>query len=314
MPQTFQDFRSFLERLMTAGQLHTVKRPIDPRFEVSALLAFRDGGPAQLFSSVAGSEVSILGNALNARSRFALGLGIPEAELDDLCARAVRGTIPPVLIAGSPVQEVVHLTPLDLPALLPVPTWFEHEGGPYITAGVIVAKDPETGLRNVSIARLRLEGGARMMAGIARNHHLFILAEKAKALGRKLEIAVAIGNHPAVLLGSQMYVRLGEDEYDIAGGLLGQALELVRCKTVDLEVPAGAEIVIEAELDPEDLIEEGAVSEFPGFYVRYGPSSFDAIRTIRGAGSSLLGGLHDHVCQSASNRGSGADLVQFEGL
>jgi 2,5-furandicarboxylate decarboxylase 1 len=266
-----QSFRSFLERLNAAGELHNVTRPVDPRFEVSALLSLRDAGPAQHLQNIAGSPVTILGNALNARSRYALGLGIPESDLDALCARAVRSTIPPIVIAHSPLQEVVHRTPLDLPALLPVPTWFEHEQGPYITAGVIVAKDPETGLRNVSIARLRLKGDARMMAGIARNHHLYILAEKARALGQKLEIAVAIGNHPAVLLASQMYVRLGEDEFDIAGGLLGEALQLVRCTTVDLEVPAGAEIVIEAHLDPEDLIEEGAVSEFPGFYVRYGP-------------------------------------------
>lgn len=280
MVEQTQDFRSFLERLEAAGQLRRVTRTVDPRFEVSALLLLRNAGPAQFFQSVAGSCVAIVGNALNARSRFALGLGIIETDLDAACAKAVRATIPPVVIETAPVHEVVHRAPLDLPALLPVPTWFEHEGGPYITAGVIIAKDPETGLRNVSIARLRLEGGARMMAGIAKNHHLFILADKAKALGRKLEIAVAIGNHPAVLLASQMYVRLGEDEYDIAGGLLGEALRLVRCQTVDLEVPAGAEIVIEAELDPEDLIEEGAVSEFPGFYVRYGPGIAATARAV----------------------------------
>src|SRR6266704_3576464 len=87
---------------------------------------------------------------------------------------------------------------------------FARATAPYSTAGVIVAKDPETGRRNVSIARLRLAGGARLMAGIARNHHLYILAETAKALGRKLELAVAIGNHAAVLLASQMYVVLGD--------------------------------------------------------------------------------------------------------
>ncbi|MEP0274751.1 MAG: UbiD family decarboxylase, partial [Nitratireductor sp.] len=142
---------------------------------------------------------------------------------------------------------------------------------PYITAGVIVAKDPETGRRNVSIARFRLEGGVRMMAGIAKNHHLAQMAEKARRLGRDLEIAVAIGNHAAVLLGSQLYLELGDDEFDNAGALLGAPIELVKCKTVDLEVPAHAEIVIEGRLKPDDLIEEGAVSEFPGFYVYYGP-------------------------------------------
>jgi UbiD family decarboxylase len=91
------------------------------------------------------------------------------------------------------------------------------------------------------------------------------------AQGRSLEIAVAIGNHAAVLLGSQLYLGLGDDEFEIAGAMLGAPLELVKCRTVDLEVPAHAEIVIEGRLIPDQPIEEGPVSEFPGFYVRYGP-------------------------------------------
>jgi 2,5-furandicarboxylate decarboxylase 1 len=167
--------------------------------------------------------------------------------------------------------ELSRFADLDLARLLPVPTWFEREGGPYITAGVIVAKDPDTGRRNVSIARLRLEGGARLMAGIALNHHLYRLAQKATAMGRPLEIAVSIGNHTAVLLASQMYLDLGEDEFAIAGGFFGEPVRLLKCKTVDLEVPAETEIVLEGLLRPDELIEEGPVSEFPGFYVRYGP-------------------------------------------
>jgi len=174
----------------------------------------------------------------------------------------------------------VHDRAIDLARLLPVPTWFERETAPYITAGVIVAKDPETGRRNISIARLRLEGDGRIMAGIAKNHHLNLLAEKAKALGRTLEIAVAIGNHTAVLLGSQLYLGLGDDEYDNIGGLLGAPLRLARCKTVDLDVPADAEIVLEGTLDPDALIDEGPVSEFHGFYVNYGPGIGGEIRCV----------------------------------
>jgi UbiD family decarboxylase len=108
------------------------------------------------------------------------------------------------------------------------------------------------------------------MAGIARNHYLYLLAEKAQALGRPLEIAVAIGNYAAVLLASQMYVDLGDDEFAIAGALLREPLRLVKCRTVDLEVPAETEIVLEGVLRPDQLIEEGPVSEFLGFYVYYG--------------------------------------------
>jgi 2,5-furandicarboxylate decarboxylase 1 len=268
---TNQSLRGFIAALEKSGDLHRVERPVDPRFELGAVLSLRERGPALLFEQVAGCTMPVIGNVLTSRTRFAEALGVEPHALDALLLKTLAHPIPPVMVDTAPVQEVVHRKDIDIGALIPVPTWFEHERGPYITAGVIVAKDPETGRRNVSIARLRLEGGARLMAGIAKNHHLYILAEKAKALGRKLEIAVAIGNHAAVLLGSQLYLGLGEDEYGHVGGLLGEPLQLVRCKSVELEVPAQAEIVLEGVLDPEDLIEEGRVSEFHGFYVDYGP-------------------------------------------
>jgi UbiD family decarboxylase len=109
------------------------------------------------------------------------------------------------------------------------------------------------------------------MAGIAPTHHLSELLRRTQARRQSLEIAVSIGNHPAVLVASQMYVDLGHDEFNIAGGLLGEPLRLVRCRSVGLEVPAEAEIVLEGVVDPNNRIEEGPVSEFPGFYVYYGP-------------------------------------------
>jgi UbiD family decarboxylase len=266
-----QSMRGFLAALERADGLHRVTTAVDPRFEIASLLSLRERGPAQLFETVGNGAMPVVGNLYNERGRFAQALGVPRAELDALCARALAQPVPPRMVADAPVQAVVHDRPADIGALLPVPHWFEREAAPYITAGVIVAKDPDTGQRNVSIARLRLEGGNRLMAGIAKNHHLAILAEKARARGHDLEIAVAIGNHAAILLGSQMYLGLGDDEFDVAGGLLGEPVELVKCRTVDLEIPAHAEIVLEGRLHPGEPIEEGAVSEFPGFYVYYGP-------------------------------------------
>jgi 2,5-furandicarboxylate decarboxylase 1 len=268
---TDQSIRGFLALLEKDGELHRVKRLTDARFEISSVLWLRQAGPAQLFEQVENRAMPLVANVLNSRNRIARGLGIASKDLHEHCVAALRERIPPTLSAVGSAQEVIQRGDIDLAALLPVPTWFEREAGPYITAGVIVAKDPLSGHRNVSIARLRLEGGARLLAGIALNHHLYRLAEKAKALGRPLEIAVAIGNHPAILLASQMYVDLGDDEFAIAGGLLREPVRLVKCKTVDVEVPAEAEIVLEGVLQPDQLIEEGPVSEFPGFYVRYGP-------------------------------------------
>lgn len=266
-----QSMRGFMAALESSGDLHRVTRQVDPRFELASVMSLRERGPAQLFADVTGHAMPVVGNLYNSRDRFARALGIPVSELDAHCLAALRRPIKPVMVDAAPVQEVVHDAPLDVGALMPVPHWFEKEVAPYITAGVIIAKDPETGRRNVSIARLRLEGGTRLMAGIAKNHHLAILAEKARNLGRDLEVAVVIGNHAAVLLGSQLYLDLGDDELDNAGALLGAPVELVKCRTIDIEVPAHAEIVIEGRLRADDLIEEGAVSEFPGFYVYYGP-------------------------------------------
>ena len=266
-----QSMRGFLAALEASGELHRVHRTVDPAFEIASVLSLRDRGPAQLFGSVRGHAMALVGNLFNRRERFARALGVAASELDAFCLARLRSPIAPLVVTEGPVQEVAHERGIDVGALLPVPHWFERERAPYITAGVIVAKDVETGRRNVSIARLRLEGPARLMAGIAKNHHLSILAEKARRRGQPLEIAVAIGNHAAVLLGSQMYVDLGQDEFGIAGALLGEPVELVRCRTVDVDVPAHAEIVIEGRLYADRPIEEGAVSEFPGFYVDYGP-------------------------------------------
>jgi 4-hydroxy-3-polyprenylbenzoate decarboxylase len=155
-------------------------------------------------------------------------------------------------------------------AALPVPTFFEHESGPYITAGVIVARDPETGRRNVSIARLKLLGGNRAYIGIAPNHHLSALARKARARGERLDLAVTVGNHPAVVLASNLYLELGADEYGAAGALLGEPLRVARCERANLEVAAACELVLEGTLDPTEAVDEGPVSEFHGMYERYG--------------------------------------------
>jgi 2,5-furandicarboxylate decarboxylase 1 len=277
---TEQSMRGLIAALESAGELHRVKRRVDPRFELGAVLKLREQGPALLFEQPGDGAIPVIGNLLTTRERVAGGLGIRVEELERRLQDAIAHPIAPVIVDRGPVQDVAHENDIDLARLLPVPTWFEREARPYVTAGVIIAKDPETQRRNVSIARLRLEGGPRVVAGIARNHHLHALVQKARGLGRNLEMAVAIGNHHAVLLGSQLYLGLGEDECGHIGGLLGAPLQLVKCRAVDLEVPAHAEIVLEGELDPEQLVEEGPVSEFHGFYVDYGPGIGGTIRRV----------------------------------
>jgi 4-hydroxy-3-polyprenylbenzoate decarboxylase len=154
---------------------------------------------------------------------------------------------------------------------LPIPRFFEREARPYITAGVILARDPETGLGNASFARFALLDSRTAMVGIAPNHHLALFSRRAAAAGRPLEIAVVIGAHPAIQLAACLYLGVGDDELECAGSLLGRPVDVVQAETVDLRVPADAELVLEGQIDANHTIDEGFVSEYHGMYEEYGP-------------------------------------------
>ncbi len=241
--------------------------------------------------------------ASRARIAAALGVAVDEIQEPDAGgaghAAARRGTWP-----TPPCQEVQIESP-DL-AELPIPWFFEHETGPYVTAGAIVARDGDDGAANLSIARLKPLGGNRAMAGIAPNHHLAVLGRRAAARGESLPIAVTIGNHPAALLASCLYLDLGADELEHAGGLLGEPVEVARTDD-GLAVPAHCELVLEGHLNYSELVEEGLVSEFHGMYEDYGAGAvvtfqrltmrrdaiYQAIEPGRHAEHLLLGGDGD---------------------
>jgi 2,5-furandicarboxylate decarboxylase 1 len=263
-----QSLRGFLAGLERQGRLLRIAEPVDPRFEVSSVLQQLWDGPAVLFDSLRGSELRLAGNLLNSEARFADALGVARAELQARIVASIEQPLPSRLVASAPCQEVAIETP-DL-ARLPIPHFFEGETGPYITAGAIVAADSVTQARNLSFARLKPLGGNRAFIGIAPNHHLAQLARAAAARGETLPIAVTIGNHPAVLTAAALYLGLGDDELEVAGALLGEPVEVARCQTSALQVPAHCEIVLEGTLDAGELIEEGPVSEFHGLYETYG--------------------------------------------
>jgi 4-hydroxy-3-polyprenylbenzoate decarboxylase len=210
----------------------------------------------------------VVGNVCNSRARIARGLRVEPAAVVDRVAASIDGIVPPRVVPHGPCQAVAVDAP-DL-AVLPVPKFFAHESGRYVTAGAVVARSLETGAANLSVARLKLLGGNRVMIGIAPNHHLAALAREAAARGQTLPIAVTIGHHPAVLVAACLYLALGDDELGHAGWLLGEPVEVVRLGHGDLAVPAHSEIVLEATLDPRERVEEGLVSEYHGMYESYG--------------------------------------------
>ena len=264
-----QSMRAWLASLEDRGELRTIAAPVSLNYEIAACLAEADRGPALRFERVTGHALPVVGNLLNGVSWFAAAIGVTPATLQSRIIAAIDKPLRPRVIDAPPCQQHTVSDP-DLANELPIPRFFEHETGPYITAGAIVAKDSLTDRANLSIARLKPLGGNRAMVGIAPNHHLAVLARAARERGQKLDIAVTVGNHPAVLLAACLYLQLGEDELEVAGGLLGDPIEAACCLTSDLVVPAQCECVLEGTLDLNDEIAEGPVSEFHGLYENYG--------------------------------------------
>jgi len=298
-----QSMRAFLCALEATGDLVTISQSVSPDFEIAGCLAETDGGPALHFSHVKGAAAArampIVGNLLNSPSRFAAGLGIATSALQSALIAAIEKPLPHRIVLSAPCQEDIIPVP-SLTEELPIPRFFEKEAGPYITAGVIVARDRVSDETNLSIARLMPLGGNRAFVGIAPNHHLAVLARAAHARGEKLDIAVCIGNHPAVLVAACLYLGLGDDELPVAGALLGEPLDVIRCTQSDLLVPADCECVLEGTLDAGEPCVEGPVSEFHGMYEDYGAgivATFQALTRRRDAiFQVVLPGYHPEHC------------------
>lgn len=267
-----QSARSYLDDLETTGDLVRLAGPLSPEFELGGALALLDDGPALVVEQVTGSAFPVAGNLLNSRPRFARALGCAPAEIGDTITRATVSGLEPQPVRHAPCQEVVLLAGdhEDLLSLLPIPQFFERDSGPYLTAGLVVAHEPASGFRNASYARVKPLGGNRAFIGIAPNHHLMALAGMAAERGRPLDIAITLGAHPAIQMAACFYLGLGQDELFHAGDLLGEPVRVVQGRTVDVHVPAEAEIVIEARLHRDQPIHEGWTSEYHGMYEDYG--------------------------------------------
>jgi 2,5-furandicarboxylate decarboxylase 1 len=262
-----QSARAYLAQLEGRGWLKSIAEPVAPQFELSAYLCHAGDGPALRFERVAGHEMRVFGNLLCSRVRIALGLETEVGSVQRKIVDAIRRPADLVVVDDAPCQEMVVQQP-DL-AQLPIPTFFEHETGPYLTAGAIVARDPESGCCNLSFARVKPLGGNRGFIGIAPEHHLAVFARRAQAQGKRLPMALTLGNHPAVLVAAALYLGIGEDELQVASALFRQPLEAAH--TADgLAVPAHCEIVLEGSIDAGTAVAEGPVSEYHGMYEDYG--------------------------------------------
>jgi 2,5-furandicarboxylate decarboxylase 1 len=262
-----KDLRSYLEILKSADLLLTIKREADPRFEVAALMKEAEkAGRAALFENVK-PGLPLVNNLLGSRGMLALLFGTTPERVVPEWIRRVKTPLAPSLVSSGPVKEVIKKGSEVNLEEIPIVIHSGKDAGPFITAGIVVAKDPNTGLRNVSINRMQYKGKNKLGIRMMPPQHLGLIHQECEKNGKPLEIAAAIGNHPFEMLAAATTLEYGLDEFSIAGALRTEPLQLVKCETVDLEVPASAEIILEGEVLVGVREEEGPFGDFMQYYV-----------------------------------------------
>jgi 2,5-furandicarboxylate decarboxylase 1 len=260
----FESLQSFLDALEAQGQLVRVKGPVDLDFEASAV-ARALPETAVLFENLRGVEMPLVMNVFGNHRMLEIAFGRDRGELLTHYMERVQRPVPPRRVEAGPVKGVV-LTgdECDL-TRLPNPTYNEFDGGRYIDAAVAVCHEAALG-SNLSIQRLQVTGARRMGIYTAPTHHLNVYYARAQERDEPLPVAFAIGCDPYVQMASQVYAATDLDEYEVAGALRGAPIDLVRCETIDVWVPATANIVVEALMLPHVREPEGPFGEFTGYY------------------------------------------------
>ncbi len=290
----YDGMAEFVSALEARGELVRVTRRVDPVLEVSAIADrfMKSGGPALLFEQVGEARFPLLINAYGSRARMSLALGVADLEEHARAIEALVHTRPAMTAAGlaqlaMTLPELAHVPPrrvsraadarcqevvlegdaVDL-GILPVLTSWPDDGGPFLTLPNVITRDPDTGARNIGMYRMqRIDRATTAMHWQVHKtgaRHF----RRAKELGlRRLEVAVALGGDPALTYAATAPLPDGINEWMLAGFLRKSAVRTVACRTVDLEVPADADFVLEGYVDPqEELFDEGPFGDHTGYY------------------------------------------------
>jgi len=266
-----QDLRSFLDtvKLKHAEDFLIISREVDPAYEITTItVKLEQEGrrrPILLFEKVKGSKFPVITNLHASRSRLALSINAKPEEMQKVYLGALERPMAPKIVSKAPVKDVVlrgdKINLYDLPQIV------HHEGdaGPYITAAISFAKDPAGDTWNCAYNRLMIKARDTTSIHLTLAKHLWEFQRVAEAQSKPLPVAFAIGVHPAIALGCLAIGSIDEDERAIMGRLLGEPLELVKCETSDLLVPAHAEMILEGEILPHERTPEGPFGEFTGY-------------------------------------------------
>ncbi|MCL4745113.1 MAG: UbiD family decarboxylase [Burkholderiaceae bacterium] len=261
--------REYLEHLIARDGVRVVEREVDPKFELAAVTvrSQAESDAPVLFRRVRGSSMPVVTNVYGSRRRLTELIG---AEEGGFCARwqqlSIRQACAPDTIVPSRATDV-PVRPTSLSSL-PRITYFEKDAGPYLTAGIYLAKDPETGVPNLSFHRAMMVSDAELRVRLGRTHDLTAYHAKAEAKGEALECAILLGAPPPYVLAAAAPLAPWESEVELASKIAGHAVPMRRCRQIDLEVPTHCEIVVEGRILPNVLRPEAPFGEFQGYYVQ----------------------------------------------
>jgi UbiD family decarboxylase len=289
--------REYLEVLRAKGDLLEVHRPVNPKHELAAVTeaSHRRWNKPVLFHNVIGTKLPVLTNIYGSRDRLAGILGINP---DNFCrewsnlAAIAGGRTMPTSVPSTEAIEYVDCKLSDLPLI----TYSERDAAPYFTSAMFLAKDPDTGIQNLSFHRSMYVSDQELRCRLAPKHHLTIYHEKAEQRGEYLPAAMLIGPPPATFLTAAAPLPYDSDEMEVAAQLQGAPIPMRRCKHVDLMVPATTEIVIEGRFLPNVRRDEGPFGEFMGYYT---PVGQNAVFEVLGVTCRRDAIFHSILCGSS---------------
>jgi UbiD family decarboxylase len=280
----YRDIREYLSVLERNGKLKRIKKSVDPSWELSCMArwmfqALQDSDRFGLFfENVKGFDIPVMTGVLGAsRTTYALAIETEPDLINERWVNALLNPIPPKVVDSAPCQEVVFTgDKVDL-GKLPIPIWTPgKDAAPYLTT-TSISRDHDTGVQNTAVYRAMVRDKNHLAANLAPARHGTLCYESYVKAGKPAPFAWVIGAEPVVHFSAVANVQYGVDEMTIAGGLKGEPVEVVKAKTIDLLVPASAEYVIEAEIRPGDLDQEGPFGEFAGYM---GPLAQRPVATI----------------------------------
>ncbi len=261
------DLKSYIDSL-PENEKFVLSEPVNLDFCPTSLvleLEAQKRFPVVVIERSNGFDVPVVTNLFADRDRIARMVGAKPGGFGQAWSRALANLAPAVMTDRAPVHEVVMLANEVDAGQLPISRHFEADAGRYIGSGILICKDPDTGVRNLSFQRMQLKGPNRFGASLHSRGHIWDHLLRCEARGKNMEVAVVIGCHPAIYIAAAAKVAMETDELEVAGALMREPVKLVKCKTIDIEVPADAEYVIEGEILAGVHEDEGPYGEYTGY-------------------------------------------------